>query len=416
VIERQPLRRALFGDGSSGGSSGGSWGGSTGGFAGVSSTGGLSTTGGFGSTGGLSLASSGLESLSGLDSFGPIAASPVLASPIDSIGFGCTGGLATSSPSLVSAPLLAASDFGVLPQSSEEFAYQIPLANEGTAYQLDAIPVAVSQYETSAPILDFGTFNSQVGILGSTTDASLIDGNFITGAVLEGSPVGGVPIDSGFGGGDFPGPADFPGAREPAQPFSSPSDLGPDDGIGAIEENDSASVKKKAKSGFAILTLDVPEDSIVYVNDRRTRTRGTRRSYASRNLQPGEQYRYRLKVVSQVDGKEVIKRKTVLMNANDRELLSFNFKPVVTRIALVVPEDATVTIDGSETDSEGTNRSFSTRKLTSGKWEGYSVEVSVVRDGRTMTQRRDFDLIAGEFRFLLFDFDGSSDSDVATKK
>ena len=192
--------------------------------------------------------------------------------------------------------------------------------------------------------------------------------------------------------------------------------MGPDDGIGAIEEDDSASIKKKAKSGFAILTLDVPEDSIVYVNDRRTRTQGTRRSYASRNLQPGEQYRYRLKVVSNVDGKEVVKRKTVLMNANDRELLSFDFKPVLTRIALVVPEDAKVTIDGSETDSEGTNRSFSTRKLTSGKWEGYSVEVSVIRDGKTLTQRRDFDLIAGEFRFLLFDFEGASDSDVAGKK
>ncbi len=348
----------------------------------------------------MSLASSGLDSFSGSDSFGlvgPISAVPTFGA----IGFGCTGGLATSSPSLSTAPL---ADFGP----------SFPLASEGTAYQLDAIPVAVSQYETSAPILDFGAYNSQVGILGPSTDASLIDGNFITGSVLEGSPVGGFPVDNGVGGGDFPGPADFPGAR--GQPFSSPSDLGPDDGVGAIEEDDSASIKKKAKSGFAILTLDVPEDSIVYVNDRRTRTQGTRRSYASRNLQPGEQYRYRLKVVSNVDGKEVVKRKTVLMNANDRELLSFDFKPVLTRIALVVPEDAKVTIDGSETDSEGTNRSFSTRKLTSGKWEGYSVEVSVIRDGKTLTQRRDFDLIAGEFRFLLFDFEGASDSDVAGKK
>ncbi len=232
----------------------------------------------------------------------------------------------------------------------------------------------------------------------------MVNGNIISGGMLENNSVApGYDPNSNFGSPDSIGPP--------------PSGFGPtgDEDVGAIEEDDSASLNRRGRSGTAILTVDVPEDSVVYVNDRLTNTKGTRRSYASRNLAPGEEYRYRVRVVSQVDGEEVVKNDTIVMKANDRELLAFDFKPVVTRVAVMVPADAKVTIDGSATDAKGTYRSFSTRKLTSGKWDDYWVEVSVVRDGKTLTQKRKFDLVAGQFRFLTFDFD-ASETDVAASR
>jgi uncharacterized protein (TIGR03000 family) len=184
--------------------------------------------------------------------------------------------------------------------------------------------------------------------------------------------------------------------------------------FGADGDNDTTSVDR-VRGGETVLTLDVPADARVYVNDTLTRTTGTRRSYASRNLVLGKEYRYRVKVVSNVDGKDVVKSQVVKMRGGESDLVAFNFDPVVTRLLVSVPEDAKVIIDGKETTTKGTSRSFSTQKLTSGKWDDYSVEVSVVRNGQTLTRSEKFDLVAGEFKFLQFDFDKANPHSVATK-
>jgi uncharacterized protein (TIGR03000 family) len=167
--------------------------------------------------------------------------------------------------------------------------------------------------------------------------------------------------------------------------------------------------------GKAILSLDVPVDARVYINDKLTKTDGTLRSYVSRNLIRGQEYRYRVKVVSDVDGKEVTKTRVVTMRGGESNDVAFNFDPIVTRVVVNVPDDAKVIIDGKETSTKGSYRSFSTQKLKSGKWDDYSVEVSVVRNGKTLTRKEKFDLAAGEFRFFDFDFDKPSASSVATK-
>lgn len=374
ILERQPVRTALFG---------GCWGGGSGGF-------GCGGSRGFGCGGGY--------------------VSSCVGSSAPTWGGGCVGGIAaspvTSLPSLA-APMwdmgstVAASDLGIgIVQSVPAFDNS---ANSVSAYQSPSSAIAISQYETSAPVLDYGYTGSEVGIVGVPTDASMINGNVVTGPMLEVSP----------GTTTYPTPA--PGLDMTPGLDSPPSSIqgGGDEDIGAIEDDDSASLDRSRRSGTAILTIDVPENSAVYVNDRLTNTKGTRRSYASRNLQPGEEYRYRVRVESEIDGQKVVKNDTIVMKPNDRELLAFDFQPVVTRVVVKVPQDAKVTIDGSDTDATGTYRSFSTRKLKSGKWDDYSVEVSVVREGKTLTQRREFDLVAGQFRFLPFDFDTASD--VATK-
>lgn len=381
ILDRKPLRTALFG---------GCWGGSSGGFGcggGQSNGGGTwgSNGGGFGSTG--SYVSSG-GCVGSLAASAPVSSLPSLIAPVVS-----NWDLGSN---------VAASNLGLAVVDSVPSLDSFDGYGAVSAYQTPSSAIPVSQYETSAPVLDYGYAGSGIGVIGAPTDASMINGNIITGPMLEVSP-GGTTVPA-------PGIEMNPGFDSPPSSIQS----GGDDDIGAIEDEDSASLQRRSTGGTAILTIDVPQDSVVYVNDRLTNTKGTRRSYASRNLKPGEQYRYRVRVVSTVNGRELVKNDTIVMEANDRELLAFDFKPVITRLVVKVPEDAKVTIDGSTTEATGTYRSFSTRKLASGKWDDYSVEVSVVRDGKTLTQRRQFDLVAGQFRFLPFDFDGSS-TDVATK-
>lgn len=384
IFEQRPLQSALMGGSSGGwGSRGGGFGSSGGGFG--SNGGGFGSNGGFGSTG---------------SSF---------ASATGGGGWGSTGSLASvptwSEPSLVSAtvsgiPVFAqpgAGEFLELPTiASQDFG----LSQSISAY-VEPNPVFSNQYETSAPVLDFGYYGGSLGQVGIPTDGIIVGNSIITGPMLETTPAvpsaETLPLTS-------PGESNLPGGY-----YDGNSEPTPDDGFGA-QDDDTTYMPRRSK---AILSLEVPRDARVYINDKLTQTEGTRRSYASRNLTRGQEYRYRVKVVSDIDGKEVTKSRVITMRGGESNVVAFNFKPIVTRVVVRVPEDAKVIIDGKETSTKGSYRAFSTEKLKSGNWEDYSVEVSVVRDGKTLTRKEKFDLSAGEFRYFDFDFDKAPASSIA---
>lgn len=388
LLEQRPLRSALSGSQGSWGSRGGSLGSNGSGFASVGSSRGWGSngSGGWGSNGGLVAApeysqpayistAPAYESAPVFDAVGSIA---------DSGYIGDAGGY-IGGTNLLDMPIVSVESYGSVGSVS---AYVDPVTS--------GIPV--SQYETSAPTLDYGYYGTQFGAVGIPTDATIIDGSMITGPMME------APISEG-GSEVFlsPGGEDLPGID-----YSEPT---PEDGFGASEDDDSAYIPR----GKAILSLDVPKDAKVYINDKLTRTDGTRRSYVSRNLIRGQEYRYRVKVVSEVDGREIVKSRIVTMRGGESNQLAFNFGPVITRVVVSVPDDAKVIIDGKETSTTGVYRSFSTKKLKSGVWDDYSVEVSVVRDGKTLTRKEKFDLAAGAFRFFKFDFDEGTSGSIASK-
>lgn len=450
VLERKPLRNALFG------SNGSSWGGSRGSFA--------SGGNGFGGGGGLAGGGStgGWGSGSSWDSFAAddFQASPLLSAPAPAPEFvSAPAYLAAPAPeifapapvfepavSLLDLPIITTGGFGsagsVSAYTSPSFGYADsfghadsfgPAIDASFASPLDASFVSplesslfspldasfaapiypsiapanaspVSQFETSAPMLDYGFYGTQFGDIGIPTDSVIVDGGggLITGPMLEqpqGSPSNSLQLPSG--GLDLP---DFFDGGGPG------SEEAPGDAFGA-EEDDSVYLPRSK----AVLSLDVPRKAKVYINDKLTRTKGIRRTYVSRNLAFGQEYRYRVRVVSEIDGKPVTKTHEITMRGGENEQFAFNFDPIVTRVVLNVPRDAKVKIDGKETSPTGSFRSFSTRKLTSGKWEDYSVEVTVVRDGKTLTKRESFDLGAGEFRFFEFDFGQAAAANVAAK-
>jgi uncharacterized protein (TIGR03000 family) len=356
-----------FGD--SWGSSGGSWGGSSGGSWGGShgSSGGNGLFGGRrpvrnllgrigdrfhggtsgGSSGGLAMSSHGSMGYSyassGGSSFGSIGSS-----------YGSTG-----------------SSFGSSGISSGSVGYYGSVgAHQGTVI-------------SSAPM----TYSSN----GAQYAPVIYDSGYVSSTMTNGSdvfrPVPGINYEGGTG---TPTPA---GQRRGDS--SAPTPPAGDDGSTSI-------IPLRA----TVLSLKVPVDAKVYINDHQTKTTGELRRYVSRNLDPGRDYYYHIKAVVERDGKEIVRNEVVALKAGDSELVEFDFAKSITSLALSVPENAKVTLCGKTTNASGSARHFSTTKLETGQtWKDYTVEVAVEKNGRLIRQQKTLELVGGETYKLKFEFD-----------
>ena len=175
----------------------------------------------------------------------------------------------------------------------------------------------------------------------------------------------------------------------------------------------------RTQTGDAVLTVTLPEDAKIYVNGRLTKTPGKERSYVSRNLQKGQQYSYEVRADLDINGKRVSHTKVVEMSAGVKKSIEFDFDQsatVVTSVTLHVPDDAQVSLGGLDTKASGSLRLFSTTKLSAGKsWDKYPIEVSVERDGKTVTQKRLIDIAAGESLDVRFKFEEAVIASVASR-
>ena len=176
----------------------------------------------------------------------------------------------------------------------------------------------------------------------------------------------------------------------------------PSDAPGPVEDT------RFDPSAPAILSLQLPPEAKVYINDRLTKTEGSERRYVSKNLKQGKEYRYRVKAVIEKDGEMIVRNRLIKMRPGSEKTVAINFQPVLTTLVLNVPEDAKVILDGNETGMTGSRRTFATKKLHDGSWDDYTVEVVVERDGKQVVKRRSLDLAAGETRFLDFEFESGT--------
>ena len=147
-----------------------------------------------------------------------------------------------------------------------------------------------------------------------------------------------------------------------------------------------------------------------------TKSTGADRQYVSHGLKNGETYSYVVRAEYTRNGEPVEETKSVVISAGERASLAFGqtndmtepvaTTPVETKVTLHVPADAKVTLSGSPTKQTGDVREFATHRLAAGEtWNDYTVEVTLERDGQTLTKQETFDLAAGDSRELTFDFD-----------
>ncbi len=187
---------------------------------------------------------------------------------------------------------------------------------------------------------------------------------------------------------------------------------------GTIMENESIiesapiegeSARSSAGSDRGVLTVQVPSDARVFVNGAETRSVGNERRYVSRGLSKGYSYRYEVRAITERNGRKLEQTRVATLRAGQMANLGFDFtqpEPVETRLTLHVPEDAKVLLSGTETDATGNIRKFATTRIESGKqWADYLVEVTVERDGQTLTKHQRVSLSGGDRKELRFDFE-----------
>jgi uncharacterized protein (TIGR03000 family) len=206
-----------------------------------------------------------------------------------------------------------------------------------------------------------------------------------------------------------------------------------DNGIVATPASLNASTKDRYEStkpavdpDAAMLTVKVPFEAVVTVNDHKTESDGTVRQFMSRGLKEGYVYTYVVKVVYDVDGEAKTDSKSVKLRPGDIEQVEFEAPEakateshqarkvpadadVITVVQLHVPADAKVSLAGNETHGSGPLRTFRTKQLKPGqKWTDYTVRVTASIDGQSVSKERTVDVEAGSVIELDFDFDDNS--------
>jgi uncharacterized protein (TIGR03000 family) len=82
-------------------------------------------------------------------------------------------------------------------------------------------------------------------------------------------------------------------------------------------------------------------------------------------------------------------------------------------LAVNVPEDARIYVNGQATTSTGSSRQYVSRDLQTGFNYTYEVRAEVVRDGRAIEQVKKVDLRAGETANLAFDFPATASAETS---
>ena len=183
-------------------------------------------------------------------------------------------------------------------------------------------------------------------------------------------------------------------------------------GVQAAPQDGVVVPEGKVEPNQGAMKVQVPEDALVYVNGILTKSTGESRSYVSRGLVSGFQYSYEVRAEAIRDGKKVEESKTVSLKAGETLSLAFDNLQATnaqeTTLTIKVPADAKVSLGGNPTNGEGTVRVFSTTKLGSNnEWSNYVVQVTVDRNGQTVTQEKNVTLKAGDNQTLSFDFDST---------
>jgi uncharacterized protein (TIGR03000 family) len=191
---------------------------------------------------------------------------------------------------------------------------------------------------------------------------------------------------------------------------------------GATSSSSTVQVAKPAiETGAAMLTVAVPMEAKVTVNGHETTSGGLVRQFKSRGLKEGYVYTYVVEATYLVNGEETKESKSVKLRTGDNQRIEFTqpiaeatpaepkVEDVVTVVKLRVPDSAQVTLAGNPTSGSGSVRTFRTKQLKSGQqWADYTIRVTALVNGQTVSKERTINVIAGSTNELTFDFDTSS--------
>lgn len=256
-----------------------------------------------------------------------------------------------------------------------------------------------------------GSWGSSGGSSGGSWGSS---GGYVVGAPVVGAPAANGAYDAGMAA-----PPAHPSDQmqgPPGLPPVNDSEMPLDDNAAPAPPDSGARLYRP--SANAVLTVHVPADAQVFVNDLPTTSTGSLRRYVSNGLRFGYNYTYHIRAEVVRAGQTVTETKTVKLQAGDNSNVEFALndsnsdpianQPVRTSLTVHVPAEAKVYLSGNETRGTGEVRTFSTTKLATGEtWGNYVVRVELTRDGHTLAKEETVNLKGGDIRELTVDFDAT---------
>jgi uncharacterized protein (TIGR03000 family) len=168
------------------------------------------------------------------------------------------------------------------------------------------------------------------------------------------------------------------------------------------------------------LTISVPEDARVIINDRPTTTEGGERTYVVRGAQAGTSYTFVVRAEFDRDGRTSTETKEIVLRAGQSSALAFNIQPTIgpsvtadqlanTRLKLHVPENSKVFLAGTEMKQNAGLCVFETDRLQEGeKLKDYNVRVTFMSDGKEESIEKMVTLVGGQSQEIRFDADPST--------
>ena len=85
-----------------------------------------------------------------------------------------------------------------------------------------------------------------------------------------------------------------------------------------------------------IVSISVPDDAVVYVNDIRTTAKGTNRSFVSFGLVSGNEYDYVIRAEVTRNGQTYVETKVVTLKAGQKDAVAFSFPEITNPTEQVV--------------------------------------------------------------------------------
>ncbi|MBR0191888.1 MAG: TIGR03000 domain-containing protein [Thermoguttaceae bacterium] len=140
-----------------------------------------------------------------------------------------------------------------------------------------------------------------------------------------------TPIESAPAAAPAPTPAPTPApAPVPAEETSSILSSN------AVYHQTAYTQPEATHENSGIISISVPEDAVVYVNDIRTTATGTNRSFVSFGLQSGNEYDYVIRAEVMRNGQTYVETKIVTLKAGQKDAVAFAFPEIVNPTEQVV--------------------------------------------------------------------------------
>jgi uncharacterized protein (TIGR03000 family) len=145
----------------------------------------------------------------------------------------------------------------------------------------------------------------------------------------------------------------------------------------------------------ALVSVKVPADAKVFINDRPTPSTGPDREYISRNLKSGAHYNYAVRVEFIRNGQKVSENKTVQLTAG--QLANLDFTQGVAHVQTAA--NSKIYLSGQELTVSGPVRELPITALTTGSpWADDSNRAVIENDGQQQVREQTASLNADESR------------------